>query len=185
MQTQELAVKQIKIFGLGGQGVVTGAKVFAEAVAIHENKYAQSIPAYGHERRGAPVYADVIIDEEPIRLKSFVYEPDVVVLFDLAVIDKGVQVMAGTHADTVFIINSPHPPDDAPFKDHPTFYVDARLIALNHLKLDIPNTAMLGAMAGAGLAGIESVTAAIGNAFGRNAAVNISAAEEACHVVKH
>lgn len=54
-------MKQIKMFGLGGQGVVTAAKIFCEAVAIHEGAYAQAIPAYGHERRGAAVYADAMI----------------------------------------------------------------------------------------------------------------------------
>ena len=39
-------MKQIKMYGLGGQGVVTAAKVFCEAVAIHEDGYAQAIPAY-------------------------------------------------------------------------------------------------------------------------------------------
>ena len=49
---------RLKFYGLGGQGVVTAAKVLSEAVSIYEGKYAVTIPAYGHERRGAPVYTD-------------------------------------------------------------------------------------------------------------------------------
>ena len=38
-------MEQIKIHGLGGQGVVTAAKVLCEAVAIYEDAHAQAIPA--------------------------------------------------------------------------------------------------------------------------------------------
>lgn len=51
------ALRQIKIHRHGEQGVVTGAEVFARAIALGELKYAQTIPAYGHERRGAPIIA--------------------------------------------------------------------------------------------------------------------------------
>jgi pyruvate ferredoxin oxidoreductase gamma subunit len=88
-------MKQIKMYGLGGQGVVTAAKVFCEAVAIHEDGHAQAIPAYGHERRGAPVYSDVIVSQDPIKIKGFVYSPDYVIIFDDPVMDKGIDVMAG------------------------------------------------------------------------------------------
>jgi len=159
-------VKQIKIHGLGGQGVVTGAEIFAQAVALGELKYAQTIPAYGHERRGAPVYADVIMDEKPIKLKSFVYAPDCVVIFDLSVIrDHGVDVMRGTGPNTVFIVNASDA-HDFDFGRHVAYYVDARQISLDTIQRDIPNSAMLGAMASAGLAEIDSVTNALRESFG-------------------
>jgi pyruvate ferredoxin oxidoreductase gamma subunit len=172
-------MQQIKMFGLGGQGVVTAAKVFCEAVAIHENAYAQAIPAYGHERRGAPVYADAIVSRDPIKMKGFVYEPDYVVIFDDAVMDKGVDVMAGTSPKTVFIVNTPEIKSYYPFLTHPVYWVDAQVIALEILKVDIPNTAMLGALAGAGLVGIEAIRAAIQEKFTKAAAANIQAAQNA------
>lgn len=172
-------MKQVKIYGLGGQGVVTAAKIFCEAVAIHEEAYAQAIPAYGHERRGAPVYADAIISLEPIKMKGFVYSPDFVVLFDVAVISKGIDVMAGTSENTVFIVNTGTPQKNYPFNNHKTLCVDAQAVALKTLGRDIPNTAMLGALAKAGLVGIEAVKKAISSKFGTAAAQNIAAAEEA------
>ena len=179
-------MKQIKIYGLGGQGVVTAAKVLCEAVAIHENAHAQAIPAYGHERRGAPVYADAIISHEPIKMKGFVYAPDYVVLFDEGVMDKGIDVMAGTSEETVFIVNTDKPKDTYPFKDHQTYWVDALAVALKEIGRDIPNTAMLGALAGAGLVGIEAVKKAIESKFGTAAASNIKAAVEAqCQLTTH
>jgi len=172
-------MKQIKIYGLGGHGVVTAAKIFAEAVAIGENKFAQAIPAYGHERRGAPVYSDVIIDDKYIKLKSFVYNPDYVVIFDMSVIDKGVDVMAGATENTVFIINTPSVEDTMVFKNNKVLYVDARKISIETINRDIPNAAMLGAMAGAGLVGIELVKQPIIKIFGKAGAMNAEAAQRA------
>jgi pyruvate ferredoxin oxidoreductase gamma subunit len=172
-------MKQIKIFGLGGQGVVTAAKVFCEAVAIHENAYAQAIPAYGHERRGAPVYADAMISRDPIKMKGFVYVPDYVAVFDVSVLGKGIDVMTGTTDQTVFIVNVPQLKESYPFHGHKVYWVDAQAIALETLKVDIPNTAMLGALAGAGLVGIEAIKSAINDKFGDNAQSNIIAAQVA------
>ena len=172
-------MKQIKMFGLGGQGVVTAAKVFCEAVAIHENAYAQAIPAYGHERRGAPVYADAMISRDPIKMKGFVYAPDNVVIFDLSVMDKGIDVMAGTTDQTVFIVNAPELEQGYPFSGHKVYWVDAQAIAIDALGVDIPNTAMLGALAGAELVGIEAVKSSIADKFGTHAQPNLAAAQAA------
>jgi pyruvate ferredoxin oxidoreductase gamma subunit len=172
-------MKQIKMFGLGGQGVVTAAKVFCEAVAIHENAYAQAIPAYGHERRGAPVYSDAMISRDPIKMKGFVYNPDYVVVFDVSVMDKGIDVMEGTTPQTIFIINAPEVSETYPFYKNKVYWVDAQTIALDALGVDIPNTAMLGALAGAELVGIEAIKSAITDKFGGNAQPNVAAAQTA------
>jgi pyruvate ferredoxin oxidoreductase gamma subunit len=172
-------MKQIKMYGLGGQGVVTAAKVFCEAVAIHEDGHAQAIPAYGHERRGAPVYSDAIVSQDPIKIKGFVYSPDYVIIFDDSVMDKGIDVMAGTTDQTVFIVNSPAIKESYPFKKNKVFRVDAQSIALDTLKVDIPNTAMLGALAGAELVGIDAITKSIKDKFKTAAEANIKAARAA------
>ena len=178
-------MKQIKLYGLGGQGVVTAANIFAEAVAIGENRYAQSIPAYGHERRGAPVYSDLIISDTPIMVKSFVYHPDYIVIFDLSVVEKGVDVTAGETKNAIYIVNCPELPVDVLGKNRKVYWVDARTIALESIKRDIPNTTMLGAMAGAGMAGIAAVTDAITKYFAKAADANAKAAERAFHELKH
>jgi len=172
-------MKQIKMFGLGGQGVVTAAKIFCEAVAIHENGYAQAIPAYGHERRGAPVYSDAMFSREPIKLKGFVYDPDYVAIFDVSVLEKGIDVMAGTTGQTVFIVNTPNLKEGYPFFNHKVFWVDAQAIALRTLKVDIPNTSMLGALAGAQLVSIKAIGSAISDKFKESAAPNLEAAQAA------
>lgn len=176
-------MKQIKIYGLGGQGVVTAAKLLCEAVAIYEDAHAQAIPAYGHERRGAPVFADAIISCDPIKMKGFVYAPDYVVLFDDSVIDKGIDVMAGTSKNTAFIVNTAKLREKYPFRGHKVYLVDARLVALEAIRRDIPNTAMLGALAGAGIVGLDGVIKAISSKFGAAAADNIKAAQNASRLI--
>ncbi len=176
-------MKQIKIYGLGGQGVVTAAKVLCKAVAIFENAHAQAIPAYGHERRGAPVYADAVISNDPIKMKGFVYAPDYVVLFDDSVIAKGIDVMAGASPSTVFIVNTGKPKENYPFRNHPMHLVDAQSVALNAIGRDIPNTAMLGALAGAGLVSMQAIQKAIQSEFPADAEDNIKAAQIASRLV--
>ena len=165
--------------------MVTGAEVFGQAVALCELKYAQTIPAYGHERRGAPVYADIVMDEQPIKLKSFVYAPDYVVVFDLSVIrDHGIDVMRGVGPDTIFVVNAKDA-HDLYFGQHVVYYVDALQIALDTIKRDIPNSAMLGAMAAAGLAKIDSVKNALREAFGgTKGEANAQAAQRAFNETK-
>ena len=57
---------KLKFFGLGGQGVVTAAKMFSEAYSLYEGNFAITIPAYGHERSGAPVNTSIIADDKPV-----------------------------------------------------------------------------------------------------------------------
>ncbi|MCK5698636.1 MAG: 2-oxoacid:acceptor oxidoreductase family protein, partial [Candidatus Aenigmarchaeota archaeon] len=70
-------MKEIRIHGRGGQGSVTAAELAAVA-AFADGKYSQAFPAFGVERRGAPIMAFTRISEQPIRLRSQVYEPDYV-----------------------------------------------------------------------------------------------------------
>ncbi|HJW97465.1 MAG TPA: 2-oxoacid:acceptor oxidoreductase family protein, partial [archaeon] len=47
---------EIRFHGRGGQGAVTAAAILARAAGF-DDKYAQGFPAFGVERRGAPVKA--------------------------------------------------------------------------------------------------------------------------------
>jgi pyruvate ferredoxin oxidoreductase gamma subunit len=129
---------------------VTAAKILRSR-GHHEGAYAQAIPAYGHERRGAPVYADAMISSDPIK-QGFRLCPRLCGDFRYSVMDKGIDVMAGTTPQTVFIVNTP----DLNILSFLTisFWVDAQTIALKTLSR-YPNTAMLGALAGARLVGIK------------------------------
>lgn len=156
---------RIKLHGLGGQGVVTAAKILSHAVSIHENKFGKTVPAFGHERRGAHVFADVMIDDQPVLINSFVYEPDVVMLFAPSVLDQGISIANGIHNESILVINTGNEHLAQQLKETYVFkeiyYVDATMIALSEIGRDIPNGAMLGALAGTGIVAIDSITRAL------------------------
>ncbi len=160
---------KLKFYGLGGQGVVTAGKVFSEAVSLYEDKYAITIPAYGHERRGAPVNTSIIMDEDPVLVNSFVYNPDIVMVMDPTVIDKGVDIGEGIHENSVLVLNTEDEKVLKRYKDYDfkeIYYVDGTKIAFENIGRRIPNSSMLGALAGAGLLKIDSVEKAIKSVFG-------------------
>ena len=66
-------MKELRIHGRGGQGSVTAAEILAVA-AFRDGKFSQAFPAFGAERRGAPVMAFLRIGDEPIKIRSQVYD---------------------------------------------------------------------------------------------------------------
>ncbi|MBR5142470.1 MAG: 2-oxoacid:acceptor oxidoreductase family protein, partial [Methanocorpusculum sp.] len=78
-------MKELRIHGRGGQGSVTAAELIATA-AFTAGVFSQAVPAFGVERRGAPVQAFVRFSDEKIRLRSQVYEPDYVIVQDSTLI---------------------------------------------------------------------------------------------------
>ena len=85
---------EIRWHGRGGQGAVTSAELLALA-AIEEGKYAQAMPSFGPERRGAPVLAFNRIDaKNPIRKRAAVNNPDIVIVLDPGLLDI-IDVTAG------------------------------------------------------------------------------------------
>lgn len=175
---------QTKMYGLGGQGVVTASEILVHAAVIHEHKYARSLPAYGHERRGAPVFADVMIDDSPILLSSFVYEPDCVLVFDPAVVEIGVDIEKGAGSHTILLVNSGDPlaidrlVQARSWKA--VYHVDATQIAHDITGRKIPNAAMVGAFARTGIVSVESVCYSLQETLGsERSEANIRAAREA------
>ena len=180
---------KLKFYGLGGQGVVTAAKILSAAVSLYGEKYASTVPAYGHERRGAPVYTDVFIDEEPILLNSFVYEPDIVMVMDETLIDKDVDVSKGSHENTILILNSENTDYINRYKNDYNFkkiyYVDGTQVALDCIGKPIPNGSMLGTLSVSGIVSIDSTEKALIDFFGERAGEkNARAAREAYKRIK-
>lgn len=176
-------MKKIKFYGIGGQGAVTAAKILSIAVSVHQNEYAITVPAYGHERRGAPVFAHIIVDDKPVLLNCYVYEPDIAVVFDENLIDMGVDISEGCGDDTVLVINTNSSEMIKRYKDElgfkKIFMCDATGAAIANIGLSIPNSAMLGALAKTGIVSIEAVSAAICESFGKVGEKNANAAKYA------
>ena len=142
-------LKEIRIHGRGGQGGVTAAEMLARA-AFKEGKWVQAIPFFGAERRGAPVKAFVRLADEPIRVRSQIYNPDYVVVLDPALLDL-VDVAEGMKPNGIVIVNTRKSPKEISLKDCRVATVDATGIALELqllvAGLPILNTPMLGAFA--------------------------------------
>jgi pyruvate ferredoxin oxidoreductase gamma subunit len=134
-----------RIPGRGGQGSVTAAELIAVA-AFESGMYAQAFPAFGVERRGAPVQAFVRIADDKIRLRSQIYEPDYIIVQDATLI-RDVDVFLGLKKGGIAIINTEKTLGTATPPNVRVITVDATQIALEVLGLPITNTALLGAFA--------------------------------------
>ena len=99
---------EIRFHGRGGQGTVVASKVLADAVA-KEGSYVQAYPEFGVERRGAPVFAFIRIDDKPIYDKSRIYAPDHVVVVDPTLVEA-IDVTEGLKDGGWIIINSDKKP---------------------------------------------------------------------------
>jgi pyruvate ferredoxin oxidoreductase gamma subunit len=172
---------EIRWHGRGGQGAVTSVEMLALA-AIEEGRYAQGFPSFGPERRGAPVVAFNRVDNHRIKVRSGVYEPDVVVVLDPSLVGL-VNVVEGLKPDGVLIVNTSKSPEE--IKKEMNFRgavttVDASKIAREVLGVPITNTTMLGAVIRATkLVKIESSEGPLEERFGKLAKRNISALKRA------
>ena len=160
---------KVKFYGIGGQGVVTAGKLLSTAVSLFQDEYAITVPAYGHERRGGPVFTDVVIDSKPILVNCFVYEPDIVVVLDDTVPSKGPNVGKGITKDTILVINCEKEDIARKFKEDygfgDTYYANATQTALDEIGINIPNSAILGLLAKTGRVDIKAVELAIEDYF--------------------
>lgn len=156
---------EIRFHGRGGQGAVIGSKVLAVAL-FSEGKYVQSFPAFGVERRGAPVMAFLRMDTAEIDLRCEVYTPDHIIVLDPSLLDS-VDVTKGLKKGGTILINSDRAPGTfAQFAEYSVATIDASAIAvrneLGSRQHPIVNTAILGAFARqSGLVSLDSVLAAV------------------------
>jgi pyruvate ferredoxin oxidoreductase gamma subunit len=172
---------EMRFHGRGGQGAVTSAELVARA-AIETGKYATAFPSFGPERRGAPVVAFARVDDQPIRLRSKIYKPDVVIVLDPSLLDIA-NPAQGIQEDGILIINTSH--DEESIRKALNYkgrlaLVDASAIAQEVIGLPITNTTMVGALIkGTDLLSVESLKEPFRQRFGKIAPRNIQAMERA------
>lgn len=174
---------EIRIHGRGGQGAVIASEMLASAF-FREGKYVQAFPAFGVERRGAPVMAFTRVNDQPIRIRHFIYEPDHIIILDPTLIES-TQIDSGLKEKGWIIINTDRPPQSfSKFSRFQIAVVDASRIALEY-KLGSPtapivNTAILGAFAKAtGMISVEAIVEAMAEFVPTNKAGNAAAIKEA------
>jgi len=148
---------QTRFHGRGGQGVVTAAELLSLA-AFGQGKHSQALPSFGSERTGAPVVAYCRIDDRAIRSHDPVTSPEAVVVQDPTMLQIP-GVLDDIAAGGVVLVNSTRTPS-ALGLDH----LDARVVtvpatdlARQRLGRPLPNTCLLGALAG--LTGVVDLAA--------------------------
>lgn len=178
---------EIRMHGRGGQGASIACKILASAI-FKEGKFAQSFPAFGVERRGAPVAAYTRVDDKPINLRCEIYEPDHLVVLDHTLI-VSVNVLVGLKKGGSVIINSDRKPDFFGLpKDYRVVTLDAADIAVRHRlgtkSIPIVNTAILGAISRVtGVVGLPALLSAIREGVPVHPEENVDAAKEAYEAV--
>ncbi|MCL2497324.1 MAG: 2-oxoacid:acceptor oxidoreductase family protein [Symbiobacteriaceae bacterium] len=164
-------IKEVRLHGRGGMGTVKAAEVLVYA-AVKDGKFGNSIPFFGFERQGAPVTAFLRLSDNPIRPKTKVYTPEIVLVMD-ATIMHGVDVCEGIHGEALLVLNSPA--DNLPQLPEAVkqlVTVDATAIALELLGRPLVNTAMLGAFVRAtGLVSLAETAAKAAELWGEKNAV--------------
>ena len=102
----------IRMAGLGGQGVVTAAHILGTGV-LYGGKYASVNPFFGAEKRLAPTESYVRIAGEPIYDRGEVLYPNVIMIFAPEVITLGksytMPFYSGLKENGLVIINSNEP----------------------------------------------------------------------------
>jgi len=156
---------EYRIHGRGGQGSVAAAYLLA-ATAFHAGQMCQAFPAFGAERRGAPVTAFVRTGKNPIRLRSQVRNPDYLIVQDGTLLhDAG--ITAGLKAGGCMVVNATG--NGAEISDRfgcAALAVPATQFAMEIIGKPVPNTALLAAfLKVTGLFPIDSLAAALRDRF--------------------
>ena len=175
-------VDEIRLHGMGGQGVVVAGEIIAIA-ASYEGKFCRAVPMYGSARRGAPVLAFAQIGDESEATRSMIYHPRYILVLDPTM--KGESgVTQGLKEGGVIVFNTSDTAEkavgDFDAKLSRFGAVDATGIAEKVLGRPIPNTAMLGAFSKVtGLLKLESIDKAIEKRFNRRIAdLNMEVVDE-------
>lgn len=140
---------EIRWHARAGQGAVTAAKLVAET-ALSQGRYMQAMPEYGPERTGAPLKAFTRVCDTPIEVHNNVVNPQIVVVLDDTLLPL-VDVTEGILPNGSIILNTRMTPAEARDKlnvgsDITVATVDASGIALDTIKRDIPNAAIVSAV---------------------------------------
>ncbi len=97
---------RIRFHGRGGQGLKTASRILGTAFFL-EGFEVQDAPRYGAERRGAPIFAYVRADREPIKERGIIQQAGLVVVADDSLVAlPAANVLQGITDQTVLLIYS-------------------------------------------------------------------------------
>jgi pyruvate ferredoxin oxidoreductase gamma subunit len=148
----------MRVSGLGGQGVVTTAHILGSCMDNAGN-YASLVPFFGSEKRMAPVEAYVRASTEPIYEVGEVVYPDIIMIFHSQVVTHGksytMPFYTGLKPNSLVIINTDFdvlaPEDEKVLKDlnAKVIQFDATGLAMKIAGTELAtNMAMMGMLLG-------------------------------------
>lgn len=149
---------EIRIHGRGGQGTVLAANMLAAAL-VEEGKFVVAIPAFGFERRGAPVASFLRCDDREIRRFNNIYTPNCIICIDPTV-SRVVDIFSGLKPEGVLVQATSRGLDELELPENvrTVGICDAVALAQKVFMKPITNTIMLGAFAKAtGMVSLESL----------------------------
>lgn len=74
-----MSMTEIKIGGLGGQGVILAGMIIGRGVSIYDSRHATLTQSFGPEARGSACSAQVIVSDDPIEY-PYVTQPDILMV---------------------------------------------------------------------------------------------------------
>jgi pyruvate ferredoxin oxidoreductase gamma subunit len=174
-----MAVKRynVRMAGIGGQGVVTAPHIISNGVVI-SGGYSSLVPFFGSEKRNAPVESYVRISNHTIYEIGEIIYPNVIMIFHPSVITLGksytMPFYTGLKKRGIILINNRTPiklsrdeERELEEKEARVYYIPATDMANDVAKTDLAtNMAMCGAISGLfGLPDLKSLGESVKDRF--------------------
>jgi pyruvate ferredoxin oxidoreductase gamma subunit len=174
---------QLRIQGRGGQGAQLAGEVLATAF-FQEGKYVQAYSTYGGARRGTPVSTFIRVDDDPIRERCDIEEPDAILCFDPSLLSPA--LLSGCRPDTVVLVNSTRAPEEfADLGPMRVATIDALAVAQSNGLGRIVNSTLLGAFARAmGAPDLGVLLDVVRQVSPRKTEENVKSATDGYHLVR-
>jgi pyruvate ferredoxin oxidoreductase gamma subunit len=156
---------EIRIHGRGGQGNVVAAYFLAMS-AFEVGRFGQAFPAFGAERRGAPVVAFVRISDQPIVRRCQVIHPGYLIIQDEALLHVP-GVLDGLSDGGRVLVNSNRESEElSSHYDKAITAIPASAMAREYLGRPLPNTALISAfLTLTGLLPVDSLIKTLSHRF--------------------
>ncbi|MDJ0761745.1 MAG: 2-oxoacid:acceptor oxidoreductase family protein [Myxococcota bacterium] len=82
-----MSKQEIRICGLGGQGVIMAGMIIGKAASIFEDRFATLVQSFGPEARGSECSAQVMVSSEPIAF-PYIRHSDVFIVMSQGAYEK-------------------------------------------------------------------------------------------------
>ena len=133
-------LKELRIAGFGGQGVILCASILGRATTLYENGFATMMQSFGPEARGGAASAGLILSSEPI-LYPYVADLDILVVMSQEAYTRFTPELK---PDGILIVEEDLVRMDATSKPPRTFSIPATRLAEALGKKMVLNVVMVG-----------------------------------------